>query len=133
MLVNATRLAGEIVAALPAELTPERTDGRDGFIHVYEVEGSRRARPYVRAIVRDFDDDKLAAHTALLRAHRRGGRRGRARARTLEVEVTPQYPNMRRFIERVPAGDGDAPRRRSAPRASSRSARRSAAAPTAHA
>ena len=27
VLVNAARLAGEVVAALPAELTPERTDG----------------------------------------------------------------------------------------------------------
>ena len=67
MLVNAARLAGKIVAALPDDLTPERTDGRDGFIHVYEVAASAAARPYVRAIVRDFDDDKLAAHTALLR------------------------------------------------------------------
>ena len=40
VLVNATRLASEIVAALPDDLTPERTDGRDGFIHVYEIEGS---------------------------------------------------------------------------------------------
>ena len=100
-LVNAARLAGEVLAALPAELTPERTEGRDGFIHPYEVERDRRARAWCAAIVRDFDDDKLAAHTALLR---RTAEEVVARApgARLEVEVTPQYPNMRRFIEQFP-------------------------------
>jgi tripeptide aminopeptidase len=99
-LVNAARIASKIVAALPDELTPERTDGRDGFIHVYEISASG-GKAVVRAIVRDFDDAKLAAHTALLRrtaeevvASTPGGR--------LHVAVTPQYPNMHRFIEAFP-------------------------------
>ena len=96
VLVNAARLAARIVAALPDELTPERTDGRDGFIHVYELEATG-SRAVVRAIVRDFDDDKLAAHTALLTrtAVDIAGDR-------VEITVTPQYPNMRRFIEAFP-------------------------------
>jgi tripeptide aminopeptidase len=99
-LVNATRLAAEVVAALPRELTPERTEGREGFVHVYEVAGNG-GKAYVRAIVRDFDDAKLAAHTALVR---RVAEEVVARepAATLEVAVTPQYPNMRRFLERLP-------------------------------
>src|SRR3954452_3380599 len=36
-MVNAARLAGRVLAALPPELTPEATSGRDGFIHVYDV------------------------------------------------------------------------------------------------
>ncbi len=100
VLVNAARLAGEILAALPADLTPERTSDRDGFIHPYEVEGSA-GRAVIRAIVRDFDDDKLAAHTALLRrtAEEVVGRHPTAR---VEVEVTPQYPNMRRYLDEFP-------------------------------
>src|SRR4051812_9876381 len=90
-LVNATRIAAEIVAALPPELTPERTDGRDGFIHVYELAGSS-GRIEVRAIVRDFDDDKLRAHTELFR---RTAEEAVARhpGAQLEIAVTPQYPN----------------------------------------
>jgi tripeptide aminopeptidase len=99
-LVNATRIAAEIVAALPPELTPERTEGRDGFIHVYELSGGSGCTE-VRAIVRDFDDDKLHAHTARLRAtaERKVAEHPGAR---LEVEVTPQYPNMRRYIDAFP-------------------------------
>jgi tripeptide aminopeptidase len=99
-LVNATRIAAEIVAALPAELTPERTDGRDGFIHVYELEGGS-GRTVIRAIVRDFDDAQLHAHTALLRRTAEEAVQRHPGAR-LEVEVTPQYPNMRRYLQDFP-------------------------------
>jgi tripeptide aminopeptidase len=98
-LVNAARLASKIVAALPDDLTPERTEGREGFIHVYEISATA-GRAVVRAIVRDFDDAKLAAHTALLRRTAEEIVAG-TRAR-LDVVVTPQYPNMHRFIEAFP-------------------------------
>ena len=99
-LVNATRIAAEIVAALPAERTPERTEGRDGFIHVYELVGSS-GRMEVRAIVRDFDDDKLRAHSDLIRttAEEVVARHPGA---TCEVAVTPQYPNMRAYLKDFP-------------------------------
>ena len=108
---------------------PGATRDREGFIHPYEVEGSA-GRAVIRAIVRDFDDDKLQAHTALLRrtAEEVVGRHPTAR---LEVQVTPQYPNMRRYLEAFPAR-WQRPRRRSGPKGSTSSVRRSAAAPTAH-
>jgi tripeptide aminopeptidase len=99
-LVNAVRLAGRILAALPAELTPERTSGRDGFLHPSEISGDvGRAR--LRFIARDFDDDRLAEHLELLRrtAEEVVGSEPRAR---LEIEVKPQYPNMRRYLEQHP-------------------------------
>jgi tripeptide aminopeptidase len=100
-MVNATRLAGEILAALPADLTPEATSDRDGFIHVYEVSGTV-GKAEIRAIVRDFDDELREQHIALLRrtAEEVVGADPRAR---LEIDVTHQYPNMRTYIERFPA------------------------------
>ncbi len=99
-LVNATRLAGRVLAELPAELTPEATTGRDGFIHVYEVEATA-ARAVIRAIVRDFDDDRLEAHVGVLRAVAEQVVRSEPRAR-LTIDVRAQYPNMRRFVEGHP-------------------------------
>jgi tripeptide aminopeptidase len=100
-MVNATRLAGEILAALPADLTPEATSDREGFLHVYEVTGTV-GRAVIRVIARDFDDDKLEQHVALVRrtAEEVVGREPRAR---LDIEVSHQYPNMRRYIEEFPA------------------------------
>jgi tripeptide aminopeptidase len=99
-LVNASRLAGRVLAALPAELTPEATSGRDGFIHVYEVSGTA-GKAVIRLIVRDFDDDLLERHVALLRATAEGVVATDPRA-SLEVDVRPQYPNMRSHIEPFP-------------------------------
>jgi tripeptide aminopeptidase len=99
-LVNAATLAGRIVAALPPGLTPERTDGRDGFIHVFEITASG-TRATVRAIVRDFDDDLLAQHTAVLRRTAEEIVATEPRAR-IEIEVVEQYPNMRRHLEAFP-------------------------------
>ena len=100
-LVNALRLAARIVAALPADtLTPETTAGREGFIHPYDLSGTP-ARARIAAIVRDFDDGKLDGHVALLR--RTAGDVAAAEPRAkIEVDVRPQYRNMRRFIEAAP-------------------------------
>jgi len=99
-LVNAARLAARVLAALPPELTPERTAGREGFIHPYELHGTA-ARATLRAIVRDFDDDRLAEHVALLRRTAEAVV-GEEPAARLHVEVREQYPNMRRHLEAFP-------------------------------
>jgi tripeptide aminopeptidase len=100
-LVSALRLAARIVAALPPELTPEATEGRQGFIHPYELTGTA-AHARIRAIVRDFDDDKLTAHVELLRRVAEGVVASEPKAR-LQVEVKTQYRNMRRHLDEVPA------------------------------
>jgi tripeptide aminopeptidase len=101
VLVNAARLAARIVAALPADtLTPETTEGREGFIHPYELQATAD-RAVLRAIVRDFDDDRLQAHIDLLRRTAEEVVAAEPRAK-LTVADTPQYPNMRRHLEAFP-------------------------------
>jgi tripeptide aminopeptidase len=99
-MVNAATLAARIVAALPEELTPEATEDREGFIHVHQLTGDA-ARTVIRAIVRDFDDDRLDEHVARIRAAAEAQAERRPGAR-VEIEVRHQYPNMRRYIERMP-------------------------------
>jgi len=100
-LVSAVRLAADIVAALPSDhLTPDTTSGREGFIHVTRLYGTADTAEF-RAIVRDFDEDRLAEHVALLE---RTAREVVARAprATLDIEVRRQYRNMREYIAPVP-------------------------------
>ncbi len=67
ILVNAARLAAQVVAALPSDrLTPETTAGHEGYIHPYAIDGDAQ-RSTVTALVRDFDDDLLAQHIDLIR------------------------------------------------------------------
>jgi tripeptide aminopeptidase len=100
-LVNAARLAARIVAALPQDrLTPETTEAREGFIHVFAISGDAR-RTTVNVIVRDFDDHLLDEHVALVRttAEEIVGAEPRAR---LQVDVHAQYPNMRNHLAPFP-------------------------------
>ena len=99
-MVNAARLAAEVLAALPGELTPEATQGREGFLHPFELTGTA-GHATLRLIARDFDDDKLAAHAELVRttAERVVATQPRAK---LTVDVVEQYPNMRRHLDPFP-------------------------------
>lgn len=100
-LVNALRLAAQIVARLPTEtLAPESTADREGFIHPTELEGTA-ARASFRAILRDFDDERLREHLALLErtAHEVVDPEPRAR---LDLEAHEQYRNMRRYLDQAP-------------------------------
>ena len=103
ILVNAARVAARIVAALPQDrLTPETTSGREGFIHVHELDRRRRRRARIRAIVRDFDDDLLAEPRRAAPRDGAGGRRRDARARRCTIDVVEQYPNMRAHLAPFP-------------------------------
>ncbi len=101
VMVSALRLAARFVAALPYDtLTPATTSGREGFIHPYALAGNA-AHAEVRLILRDFDDDRLQEHLALV--HRGAEALVESEPRA-HVEVTDrvQYRNMRRFLDDDP-------------------------------
>jgi tripeptide aminopeptidase len=93
-LVNAIKLAGEILARLPQDgLSPETTDGREGYVHPVLV-GGDSSEVELRFIVRDFEDDRLDEHIAFLRALAEEVAAGEPRC-SIEVEDRIQYRNMR--------------------------------------
>lgn len=93
-LVNALTLAGRIMDTLPqATLTPETTAGREGFIHLYKLEGTA-AECTMHIILRDFEAEKLSEYGQLLRAVCDTVQLTEPRARVL-CDITPQYRNMR--------------------------------------
>ncbi len=100
VMVNALRLAARWIAALPTELSPERTAGRDGFIHPLDLTGSAE-KATVRLILRDFELTGLAAHRALLEKITAELLAAEPRARFV-LTFTEQYRNMRYGLERDP-------------------------------
>jgi len=100
-LVSALRLAAQVVAELPSDrLTPDTTSGREGFIHPYELTGTA-AVAEIRVIVRDFDEQRLAEHVALLEQTATSVVQ-RAPGATLELDVRRQYRNMHEYLKSVP-------------------------------
>jgi tripeptide aminopeptidase len=98
VLVNALHLAAKIVMTLPhVTLTPETTDGRQGFIHLYQMSGGAAATR-LEFILRDFERDGLQAHGDLLRHVCATVAATEPRAR-IACEISPQYRNMRYWLE----------------------------------
>lgn len=98
-LVNALHLAAKIIAALPqGTMVPEVTEGREGFIHCYQM-GGTAAEAELRFILRDFELDGLSAKGALLRSVCEAVQAGEPRA-LVSVEITKQYRNMRYWLEK---------------------------------
>lgn len=63
-MVNAIKLAAEIIAALPKDkLAPEITDKKQGFVHPVQVEGTAE-KASIDFIIRDFDTHQLQHHQA---------------------------------------------------------------------
>lgn len=97
-LVNAIHLAAKIIQTLPqATMTPETTQGREGFIHATDMDGGS-SKMRLKFILRDFERDGLAAKGALLRQVCEAVAATEPRA-TITCTITPQYRNMRYWLE----------------------------------
>lgn len=97
-MVNALTLASRFLANLPPAQTPEATEGRDGFLHPYEMTGSA-AEVTVKFILRHFEREGLAAQGALVRRLAEAVAATEPRAK-VEVAIKPQYRNMRYWLEK---------------------------------
>jgi tripeptide aminopeptidase len=100
-LVNAVKLAADLVAALPRDgRSPETTEEREGFVHPTRIAGGAE-QTLVEFIVRDHDAAKMEEHVALIRslADELVAREPRAQ---VEVEEEEQYRNMGEVIARHP-------------------------------
>ncbi|WP_439149822.1 peptidase T [Sulfitobacter sp.] len=97
-MVNALHLAAKIVMTLPhVTMTPETTQDRDGFIHASTISGDA-FEAKIKFILRDFELDGLAAKGDLLRKVCDAVQASEPRAQ-VRCEITPQYRNMRYWLE----------------------------------
>jgi tripeptide aminopeptidase len=95
-LVNPVKLAARLVESLPRDgLSPETTEGREGFVHPYTIEGGAD-HASVTFILRDHDGARLAEHEAFIR------RLSESIDPTVTFERWDQYLNIREGLDAVP-------------------------------
>ncbi|HEX6975298.1 MAG TPA: peptidase T [Vicinamibacterales bacterium] len=100
-MVNAIKLAAKFIASLPADrLSPETTDGREGFVHPYVVQASVD-QTTVKLLIRDFVTAGLKEKEAWLERLAREVVAGVDGA-SVEVAVEESYRNMREVIDQHP-------------------------------
>jgi len=100
-MLNSMRPVATFMSKMPADtLCPEVTDGREGFVHLYQFEGNT-AQSTLRIILRSFETAELESHAALLR---RIGQETEAAHPGCEVkiEIKQQYRNMIEGLNKEP-------------------------------
>lgn len=103
LMVNAAYALGDLLTRLPADMRPETTEGRVGFVHPYagaiDVETST-----LKVILRDFDVDGPGGLDAKERLIRQLATETEARCPGVRVtvEVVEQYRNMNEVLKDHP-------------------------------
>jgi tripeptide aminopeptidase len=96
-MINAMKIAGEILAALPKDrLSPESTEGKRGFIHPVRLVGIAE-KCSIDFIIRDFDTKGLQKKEDYLRTQIEELMRLYPKA-SFEYKVTEQYRNMKEIL-----------------------------------
>ncbi|MFY7839263.1 MAG: peptidase T [Lacibacter sp.] len=100
-LVNALKIAAEIVNALPKqEWSPETTEKREGFVHPVGVNGIAE-KATIEFIVRDFTTDSLQIHEDRLKAIAEKVMEQYPGC-SMEFIVKEQYRNMKLILDLHP-------------------------------
>ncbi|QDU11411.1 peptidase T [Gimesia aquarii] len=101
VMVNANRILCDLISKLPTEtLSPETTEGREGFIHPYHLEGSV-SEASARLILRDFETEKLVEYAQLLESLAAPLRAQHPKAE-ITITIHKQYRNMRDGLQKEP-------------------------------
>ncbi|HBN75639.1 MAG TPA: peptidase T [Planctomycetaceae bacterium] len=100
-MVNAIRILSAFIDRMPQlTLSPETTEGRDGFMHPYHISGGV-AEASARIILRDFETENLHAQAKLLESIAESLRCEYPEAE-IEVQIKEQYRNMRDGLGKEP-------------------------------
>ena len=96
-MVNANRLAAEFAAMLPADETPETTEGYQGFYHLIGMQTNTELGR-LSYIIRDHDRERFEDRKRFVRrcAELMNAKYGEG---TVDIEVKDQYYNMKEKID----------------------------------
>ena len=98
---SAIKIASQIIACLPKEkLSPESTEGKDGFIHPVSISGSVE-QAAVEFIIRDFTSVELRSHERILDIIVQEVLAEYPNS-TYQLIVEKQYRNMKEVIDQHP-------------------------------
>jgi tripeptide aminopeptidase len=97
-MINAIKMASEFIAKLPKDgLSPETTEGYDGYVHPYHLDASVD-RTSVRLLIRDFTTAGLEEKEAFVEQVAHEVTEAHPGA-MVEIRIEESYRNMREILE----------------------------------
>lgn len=98
-MVNATKIAMELHGRLPADEAPEKTEGYEGFYHLFSIQGDVE-QTQLRYLIRDHDGNRFQERKSEL-ARIVEELQKKYGEKRIELEIKDEYFNMREKIEPV--------------------------------
>lgn len=100
-MLNSIKVAADFITRLPADsLSPETTDGYQGFVHPYVIDASVE-RTAVKLLVRNFDTEKLEEMEQFVRQIASQAVDAFPGSR-VEIAVEQSYRNMKEVLDEYP-------------------------------
>lgn len=100
-MINACRALVKLIAELPTTYcSPETTEGREGFLHPYQISGGV-GEAEARILLRDFDSKKLDDYATMVQSAA-GNVESLIPGVKFTIERTKQYRNMADSLKRRP-------------------------------
>lgn len=100
-LINALTLACEFQQGFPAEETPENTEGREGFYHLYQFSGGVE-KAELHYLIRDFDQAGFAARKAFIEQLVSDFNRRKNLPKAVTCKIEDSYLNMYAQVQKAP-------------------------------
>lgn len=98
---NAIKIASDIISALPKDsMSPETTEGREGFVHPVAISGGMESAT-IQFIIRDFETAKLKDHEAFVEDITKNVLK-KYNGSSYTIEVHNQYRNMKEVLLQNP-------------------------------
>jgi len=100
-MINSMKVAADFVKSLPKDkLSPETTEGREGYVHPTAINGNEE-KTTIKFIIRDFDTQKLKEYEDILK-NLAEDTIAKFPGAKLEFEVIEQYRNMKEVLDDHP-------------------------------
>jgi tripeptide aminopeptidase len=99
-MINAIQIANRFFSELPESESPEHTEEREGFFHLYKLEGKTEeanARMYVRDFIEENNQRRIKYLKNLKKTYEI-----RYPGLKIEIDWKHQYQNMYKYIENKP-------------------------------
>jgi tripeptide aminopeptidase len=99
-MVNSMTIAAEFISRMPAEQTPEATEGYQGFFHLADMKTSV-AKTELNYIIRDFDTAEQLSRIEFIKTLASDINKDLQNG-NVGIKVTESYRNMREKVEPFP-------------------------------
>ncbi len=99
-MVNAIRIMTEIANLVPATISPETTEKREGYLHPHKISGSVEEAS-LQLLIRDFTMEGVGEKVAILESIAELARSKYPKA-TIDLDIKESYRNMKYKLDEEP-------------------------------